>query len=194
MPRSNHYANAIARKLAGLLGGDRGSAILLIAAAVSAMVLANSILADSYHGWFHHELAWTPVAKLNTWHLWINDAAMAVFFFVVGLEIKREVIDGELSQADRRRLPVLAAVMGMVAPALVYMGIAGAEPALHRGWAIPAATDIAFAVGILALVGKGLPPSLRLFLLAVAIVDDLGAALVIALFYTASIKLAWLAA
>lgn len=167
--------------------------IVLMACAAIALVLANSPLAHGWHALFHDVLPWTPVAKLDTLHLWINDALMAVFFFVVGLEIKREILDGELSSASRRRLPVIAAVAGMAAPALVYMAIASSEPSLHRGWAIPSATDIAFAIGVLALAGKGLPASLRLFLLTVAIVDDLGAVLVIAFFYTTGLDLTWLA-
>lgn len=165
--------------------------VLMVCAAV-ALVLANSPLAEGWHDLFHQPLAWTPIAKLDNLHMWINDALMAVFFFVVGLEIKREVLDGALSSPSRRRLPVIAAVAGMAVPALIYIGVAGGEPALHRGWAIPSATDIAFAIGVLALAGKGLPSSLRLFLLTVAIVDDLGAVLVIAFFYTASLDLAWL--
>lgn len=189
-----HHANRLARTLLRLLGGEAGAGLLLIAVAAAAMILANSPLADTYHALFHAPLSWTPVAKLNTAHLWVNDGLMAIFFFVVGLEIKREVLDGELASPARRRLPVLAAIAGMAAPAAVYLGIAGSDPALHRGWAIPAATDIAFAVGVLALVGNRVPASLRLFLLTVAIVDDLGAVIIIALFYTASIKLLWLAA
>jgi Na+:H+ antiporter, NhaA family len=157
------------------------------------MVAANSPLAHGYHALFHGDLPWTPIAKLSNLHLWINDALMALFFFVVGLEIKREVIDGELSSPERRRLPILAAAAGMAVPALIYLALAGGDPALKPGWAIPAATDIAFALGVLALLGKRVPPSLRLFLLTVAIVDDLGAVAIIALFYTASLKLGWLA-
>jgi Na+:H+ antiporter, NhaA family len=168
--------------------------ILLILVAALALLAANSALAPAYHGWFHDPLPWSPIPKLATAHLWINDGLMAVFFFVVGLEVKREIIEGQLSSAEQRRLPVLAAVAGMAAPALVYLLIAGGEPGLARGWAIPAATDIAFAMGVLGLLAKRVPASLRLFLLTVAIVDDIGAVLVIALFYTASIKLAWLGA
>ncbi|MFN3552701.1 MAG: Na+/H+ antiporter NhaA [Novosphingobium meiothermophilum] len=166
--------------------------IVLMVSAAIALVMANSPLAEGWHGLFHHTLPWTPIPKLDNLHLWINDALMAVFFFVVGLEIKREILDGALSNPRRRRLPVIAAIAGMAIPALIYFAIAAKEPALHRGWAIPSATDIAFAIGVLALAGKGLPSSLRLFLLTVAIVDDLGAVMVIAFFYTSGLKLMWL--
>lgn len=166
--------------------------IVLMVCAAIALALANSPLAEPWHDLFHHPLAWTPIAKLDTLHMWINDGLMAVFFFVVGLEIKREILDGELSSPSRRRLPVIAAIAGMAVPALIYMAIAWGEPSLHQGWAIPSATDIAFAIGVLALAGKGMPSSLRLFLLTVAIVDDLGAVLVIAFFYTTGLDLAWL--
>lgn len=173
------------------MGGDAASGILLIAVAVLALVVANTGAAETYHAFFHHSLAWTPIAKLDTWHLWINDALMAVFFFVVGLEIKREILHGELSTPARRRLPVLAAAGGMAAPALIYLVTTGSGQPMQNGWAIPAATDIAFAVGVLGLLGSRIPPSLRLFLLTVAIADDLGAVAIIAIFYTAQIKLAW---
>lgn len=166
--------------------------LVLMACAAVALILANSPWASAWHGLFNDPLGWTPVPMLYSAHLWINDGLMAVFFFVVGLEIKREILDGELSNARRRRLPVIAAVAGMAVPALIYLAITNGEPALHAGWAIPSATDIAFAIGVLALAGKGLPPSLRLFLLTVAIVDDLGAVMVIAFFYTTGLKLAWL--
>ena len=194
MTARKHFANRIARSLRRLLGGEAGAGVLLILVAVAAMIAANSALADGYHTLFHGQLPFTPVPKLDTLHLWINDAAMAVFFYVVGLEIKREVLAGELSSPAKRRLPVIAAAAGMAAPALVYLAIVRSEPGLAAGWAIPAATDIAFAVGVLALLGQRVPPSLRLFLLSVAIVDDLGAVAIIALFYTASIKLVWLGA
>lgn len=186
-----HLANELARHFTKLMGEEAAAGVLLIAIAIFAIVVANSDAAYAYHAFFHHPLAWTPIGKLDTLHLWINDALMAIFFFVVGLEIKRELLDGELSNAERRRLPVLAAAAGMAAPALIYLFAAGTSQPIQNGWAIPAATDIAFAVGVLGLLGNRIPASLRLFLLTVAIVDDLGAVAIIAIFYTAQIKLVW---
>lgn len=179
-----------------LFVSDASAGILLILVAAAAMLAANSALSGEYHALFHDTLRWTPIPKLDTLHLWINDGLMAIFFFVVGLEVKREWIEGQLSSADERRLPVLAAAAGMIVPALLYYAVVSAEDAdqLIRGWAIPAATDIAFAMGVLGLLGNRVPASLRLFLLTVAIVDDIGAVLVIAVFYTAKIKLVWLLA
>jgi Na+:H+ antiporter, NhaA family len=191
MSLQRHWANRLARAISKMFGGEAAGGILLIVVALAAMLAANSPMQHAYHDLFHDRLSWTPIPKLDTLHLWINDALMAVFFFVVGLEIKREVLDGELSDAKRRRLPVLAAAAGMMVPALVYLSVAGTGQPMQRGWAIPAATDIAFAVGVLALLGKRVPASLRLFLLTVAIVDDLGAVAIIAVFYTTGIKLAW---
>ncbi len=193
MTRKRHLLSPIATLANRLFSGEAGAGVLLIAVAIAAMLAANSSLAHGYHALFHDTLAWSPIAKLDTLHLWINDAVMALFFFVVGLEIKREVLDGELASPARRRLPVLAAIAGMAVPALVFLIVTKGNPALQPGWAIPAATDIAFALGVLALVGKRAPASLRLFLLTVAIVDDLGAVAIIALFYTATLKLGWLA-
>lgn len=179
-----------------LFVSDASAGILLILVAAAAMLAANSALAGTYHDLFHGTLRWTPIAKLNNLHLWINDGLMAIFFFVVGLEVKREWIEGQLSSADQRKLPVLAAAAGMIVPAALYYFVVMSEGAdeLVRGWAIPAATDIAFAMGVLGLLGNRVPASLRLFLLTVAIVDDIGAVLVIAFFYTANIKLVWLIA
>ncbi len=192
MHARSHFASRIASVILRLLGGEGAAGVLLFMAAAAAMVLANSSWEAVYHGLLHHDLAWTPIAKLDNLHKWIGDALMAVFFFAVGLEIKREAIDGELSTPQRRRLPVLAALAGMAFPALLYLALGGSAPELRAGWAIPAATDIAFALGVLALLGKRAPPSLRLFLLAVAIADDLGAVAIIAVAYTSGVALGWL--
>jgi len=193
MIRRRHFFTRLASRMVRVARGDAGAGLLLIAAAVGAIVLANSALAPGYHAVFAGPLPYSPIPKLATLDLWINDALMAVFFFVVGLEIKRELLDGELASASRRRLPVLVALAGMAVPALAYLAVAGHVPGLAAGWAIPAATDIAFAVGVLALVGKRVPPSLRLLLLTVAIVDDLGAVAIIAIAYTPALALGWLA-
>ena len=177
-----------------LFVSDASAGILLILVAAAAMVVANSPLAESYERLFNGYLWPKDTFYLNTLHLWINDGLMVIFFFVVGLEVKRELICGELSSADKRTLPIMAAAAGMAAPALIYVTIAGnSNPELIRGWAIPAATDIAFAMGVLGLLGSRVPASLRLFLLTVAIVDDIGAVLVIAIFYTAHLDVMWLA-
>ncbi len=185
--------SVIAAPVRALFVSDAKQGVLLILVAAAALVAANTELADEYYALFNGALAWSPIPKLATLHLWVNDGLMAVFFFVVGLEVKRELIEGQLSSPAERRLPALAAGAGMAVPALVYLLIVSGEPGLARGWAIPAATDIAFAMGVLGLLGKRVPASLRLFLLTVAIVDDIGAVVVIALFYTAAIKLGWLA-
>ncbi|MBO9601725.1 MAG: Na+/H+ antiporter NhaA [Novosphingobium sp.] len=181
-----------ARLLRLLASGDAFAGVLLLAIAALAIAAANSPLAHSYHNLFLAPLPWSPIAKLDTLHLWINDALMAVFFFAVGLEVKREIVAGNLAEAKTRRLPVLAAIAGMAMPAAIYLLVAGKVPLLANGWAIPAATDIAFAMGVIGLLGKRVPTALRVFLLTVAIVDDIGAVLVIALFYTAHIDFGWL--
>jgi NhaA family Na+:H+ antiporter len=185
---------AAARPLKALFVSDAFGGILLIAVAAMAIAVANSALAETYHHLLHGVLPWTPVPLLDSLHLWINDGLMAVFFFVVGLEVKREIVAGNLADPRSRRLPVLAAIAGMAVPAVIFLQFAAGDPVLVRGWAIPAATDIAFAMGVIGLLGNRVPPSLRLFLLTVAIVDDIGAVLVIALFYTAEIDVAWLVA
>ncbi len=180
--------------LRDFLTGETGGAILLMIAAGTAMVLANlpGATGHLYHDMLHAQLGPVLSSRIGpmTPHLWINDGLMAIFFLVVGLEIKREFLDGGLSTWERRRLPILAAVAGMAFPAMVYLMVTAGEPALRNGWAIPAATDIAFAIGVLALLGRRAPASLKLFLTAVAIVDDMGAVAIIALFYSHGLDLA----
>ena len=168
------------------LASEAAGGLVLMAAAALALVVANSPLAHAYHEMLHVETGPVLSAKLGpmTPHLWINDGLMAVFFLLVGLEIKREFVDGRLSTWERRRLPVIAAAVGMIVPALIYLVLTSDHPTLASGWAIPAATDIAFAIGVLALLGPRAPSSLKLFLLTVAIVDDLGAVAIIALAYS----------
>lgn len=165
------------------LHSEASGGILLMSAAALAMAVANSPVAATYFHTLHAYLG--PLSVLH----WINDALMAVFFFLVGLEIKREFIDGHLATWADRRLPIIAAAAGMIVPAMVYLGAIGFSDTLARGWAIPAATDIAFAIGILALLGSRAPASLKLFLTTVAIVDDMGAVAIIALAYTAKINI-----
>ncbi len=167
--------------LRAFLAGEAMGALMLMAAAALALIAANSPLAPGYQRLLHVEIGALSL------HHWINDGLMALFFLLVGLEIKREFIDGRLSTWDRRRLPVIAAAVGMAVPALFYLALAGQTAGLSRGWAIPAATDIAFALGVLALLGSRAPTSLKLFLTTVAIADDLGAVAIIAFAYTASI-------
>ena len=172
---------------------EASGGIALIAAAALAMLVANlPATAALYEGALHVVTGPTISAHHGpmTVHLWINDGLMAIFFLFVGLEIKREFLDGRLSSWERRRLPIIAAAAGMIAPALVYLIVTGGDPALVRGWAIPAATDIAFAIGVMALIGSRAPAALKLFLTTVAIVDDMGAVAVIAVAYTAHIDLA----
>lgn len=166
-----------------------GGIILLVAAAL-ALVWANSPARDTYSALWHVPLGF----QLGSWsferdlHFWINDGLMTIFFFVVGLEIRREMHAGELSELRRATLPLAAALGGMLAPALIYAALNRGLPSAG-GWGVPMATDIAFAVGVLALLGKRVPPALRILLLALAVIDDVGAIIVIAIFYSGG--LAW---
>ena len=166
-----------------------GGIVLMVAAAL-ALILDNSPLA-----WAYDSLLQIPVVvqvgalELNKpLLLWINDGLMAVFFFLVGLEIKREIVEGRLSNARQAGLPVIAAIGGMIVPAIIYIALNAGDPEALKGWAIPAATDIAFALGVLALLGPRVPVALKVFLLALAIIDDLGAIIIIALFYTSELS------
>jgi len=174
------------RALRNFVALESAAGILLAIAAGAALALANSPLAHLYSAFLD-----TPAeVRFSTFHiakpllLWINDGLMAVFFFLVGLEIKREVLEGELSDRRQIVLPAVAAICGMAAPALIYTMINGGDPIAQAGWAIPAATDIAFALGVLSLLGSRVPAGLKVFLLTVAILDDLGAIVIIALFYS----------
>lgn len=167
---------------------EASGGMILMGVTVIALAVANSPLAGAYFG-----ILKTYVLGLSVLH-WINDALMAVFFLLVGLEIKREMLDGQLSTWPRRILPGIAAFGGMLFPALVYLAITWHEPQLRNGWAIPAATDIAFALGVLAVLGSRVPTSLKIFLTALAILDDLGAIVIIALFYTSGLSLPMLGA
>ena len=168
------------------LASEAAGGLLLVGAAMVAMIVANIGLYEPYHRLLHAETGPVLSPKLGpmTLHLWINDGLMAVFFLLVGLEIKREFVDGRLATWSQRRLPFIAAGSGMIVPAVVYLMLTAGTPGLVRGWAIPAATDIAFAIGVLALLGKRAPTSLKLLLTTVAIVDDMGAVAIIALAYT----------
>jgi Na+:H+ antiporter, NhaA family len=166
-----------------LLDNEASGGLVLMATAALALVVANSPLAPAYFGVLH-----AYIGPLSVSH-WINDGLMAVFFLLVGLEIKREVLDGQLSTWPRRALPGIAAAGGMAVPALIYVAFNWGDPATLRGWAIPAATDIAFALGVLSLLGPRVPVSLKVFLTALAIIDDLGAVAIIAVFYTGDLSL-----
>lgn len=170
------------------LDSEAAGGIILMVAAALALIVANSPLAGTYFSVLHAYLG--PLSLLH----WVNDGLMAVFFLLVGLEIKREMLDGQLSTLPRRVLPGIAAAGGMVVPALVYVAINSNNSAALSGWAIPTATDIAFALGVLSLLGSRVPASLKVFLTALAIIDDLGAVIIIAIFYTSGLSLAYLGA
>ncbi|MDF3054779.1 MAG: nhaA [Gammaproteobacteria bacterium] len=172
---------------------ESSSGIMLFVMAVLALVVANSPWHDGYHEIFHYPIAF----QIGQWHasttliFWINDLLMAIFFFLVGLEIKREILQGELNSIARVSLPAIAALGGIVMPAIIYVALNWHDGVAMRGWAIPTATDIAFALGIMVLLGDRVPITAKLFLMALAIFDDIAAIVIIALFYTAD--LSWLA-
>ncbi len=179
--------------LARLVRSEAFPGILLVASALFAIAVANSPWSEGWSHLWHADFAirlGDAAIQKSVAH-WINDGLMVLFFFFVGLEIKHEVLDGELRTFRRAALPVAAAIGGMAVPAAIYAAVVGlhGDPAAMRGWGIPMATDIAFALGVLALLGKRVPPSLKVFLASLAIADDLGAVMVIAIFYTDEI--AW---
>ena len=172
------------------LRSDSTGGILLIVATLLALLFANSPLSGFYEGFLHipMEIRIGSLHLDKTLHHWINDGLMVIFFMMIGLEVKRELLEGHLSSVSKVALPTAAAIGGMVFPAVVYIFFNHNDAAAMRGWAIPTATDIAFALGILSLLGNRVPVSLKVFLMALAIIDDLGAIVVIALFYTTKIS------
>jgi NhaA family Na+:H+ antiporter len=165
---------------------DASSGIILVIATILALFMANSFFSANYNAFLEFPVSITlgTFAISKPLVLWVNDGLMALFFFVVGLEIKRELFYGQLSRPDQVVMPFLAAIAGIVFPALIYVAFNYQDAVAMNGWAIPSATDIAFALGIFILFGKHLPPSLKLFLLSVAIIDDIGAVIIIAIFYS----------
>jgi NhaA family Na+:H+ antiporter len=185
----------IARPIRSFLDTESAGGIVLLAAAGIAVIWANSPWSDSYESFWHTEIAFTIGSFEISEDLlhWVNDGLMTIFFFVVGLEIKRELVAGELNEWRKAALPAFAALGGMVVPALLYAALNFGGSG-SSGWGIPMATDIAFAVGVLTLFGSRAPTSLKVFLLSLAIVDDIGAILVIALFYSSGLQFGWLTA
>jgi Na+:H+ antiporter, NhaA family len=173
-------------RLQGFFATESAPGVLLFIAAVLAMVVANSPLAADYRGFLDIPIVFSAgsFAIAKPLLLWVNDGLMALFFLLVGLELKRELLEGELSDIRQALLPVAAAIGGIAGPALIYAGMNAGDEIAMRGWAIPAATDIAFALGVIALLGDRVPRGLKVFLLTVAIVDDVGAIIIIALFYS----------
>lgn len=172
------------------IGKSTTGGIVLFLSAVVALILANSPLQHAYHHFWEHKISFGIGENIlldKTLHHWINDGLMGVFFFVVGLELKREIIGGELSNPRKAILPIVAGLGGMIFPAMIYL-LFNQTGEAHSGWGIPMATDIAFALGVLFLLGKRVPTSLKVFLTVLAIADDLGAVLVIAFFYTSDIS------
>ncbi len=169
---------------------ESSAGILLIIVTILALLLQNSFLSTFYTSFLHTpvEIRFGALQIAKPLLLWVNDGLMAIFFFLIGLEVKREVMEGHLSSLKQITLPGIAAVGGMVVPALVFIAFNRGESFAMNGWAIPTATDIAFALGILSLLGKRVPISLKIFLMALAIIDDLGAIVIIALFYTSELS------
>ncbi|NOX35905.1 MAG: Na+/H+ antiporter NhaA [Calditrichaeota bacterium] len=170
---------------------ESSGGIVLMFTTVLAMLVSNTALAPWYQSILNlpMEVRVGPLHLDKNLYLWVNDGLMAIFFLLVGLEVKREILEGHLSTVQQATLPVIAAVGGMLVPALVYLSFNIDDPVARNGWAIPAATDIAFALGVLSLLGKRVPVSLKIFLMALAIIDDLGAIVIIAVFYTAKLSM-----
>lgn len=184
MPQSTiRNKKTLSAAVSGFMSSPAAGGIILILASAAAIVIANTSLQEGYESLLKYK-----TAGLSVEH-WVNDGLMAIFFLFVGLEIKRELLAGQLSTWSQRALPGFAALGGVAVPALIYAGFNSGNADTLRGWAIPAATDIAFALGVLTLLGKRVPASLKIFLSALAILDDMGAVAIIAIFYTSDISL-----
>ena len=185
LPRAQALAERAFATLERFLHIEAASGVVLVIAAAAALIWANSPLADGYHHLWHLpvSIGLGDVAFSQSLHFWINDGLMTLFFLVVGMEIRREIHEGALSDLRQAGLPIMAALGGVAVPALIYLAV-NRDPSGLQGWAVPTATDIAFAVGVLALLGKSIPANVRVFLLALAIIDDIVAVLIIALFYS----------
>lgn len=185
LPRAQRLTERAFASFERFLHIEAVSGVVLLLAAAVALIWANSSLADSYHATWHAPLSFGigNLVVSQSLHFWINDALMTVFFLVVGMEIRREIHEGALSDFRQASLPIAAAMGGVIAPALIYLTF-NSDPVRQQGWAVPTATDIAFAVGVLALLGRSIPGNIRVFLLALAIIDDIIAVLIIAIFYS----------
>ena len=190
LPKSQPFVERALTTFQHFLHVEAVGGIVLLVAAAAALLWANSPFAHSYHDVWSLPIAlrFGEFAFVRSLHFWVNDALMTVFFLVVGMEIRREIHEGALSTFDQAILPVVAAVGGVVVPALIYLSV-NSVTERSQGWAIPTATDIAFAVGVLALLGRSISANVRVFLLALAIIDDIIAVLIIALFYTSGLDL-----
>ncbi len=195
MASNKPLARLVARPVREFLRVEAAGSLLLLVAAAVALIWANSAWAESYDALWHAHLTLDvgPLHLDESLQHWVNDALMVIFFFVVGLEIKYELVNGDLRDPKTAALPIVAAIGGMVVPAGLYLALNPPGSDGGAGWGIPMATDIAFAVGVLGILGRRIPSAARLFLLTLAIVDDIGAILVIAIFYTADLSLLWLA-
>lgn len=185
LPLGHRITQSVSDQISRLVHIEALGGVALILAAVAALIWANSPYAQGYHGFWGQTIGFQlgDFSISNSLHFWVNDALMTVFFLVVGMEIRREIHEGALSSFRKASLPLVAAAGGVVVPALIYLAL-NSGPIVSSGWAVPTATDIAFAVGVLALLGKSIPSNVRILLLAVAIIDDIVAVLIIAFFYS----------
>ncbi|GAA5092004.1 Na+/H+ antiporter NhaA [Paenalcaligenes hermetiae] len=185
IPLGHRISQSVSEQVSRLVHIEAFGGVVLILAAIVALIWANSPYAQSYHDFWTQTVGFQlgDWAMSNSLHFWVNDALMTIFFLAVGMEIRREIHQGALSDLRQAALPLAAAAGGVIVPALVYVAL-NSDPTLRAGWAVPTATDIAFAVGVLALLGKSIPSNVRILLLAIAIIDDIVAVLIIAFFYS----------